>query len=435
MKLFFNAPVLETVLWQFLCVFSLMMMLGAVALSALFVRRKRYQGLWLSIPLTVFAYFLEQCFVISLGDFVFSEWAAEIISVFVSLPDHLLILVCLFLAVGEAMLFRSIFRFEKSSISAMSVKEAMDSLPTGILCYAPEARVLLTNRTMQDFCRKAIGTELTDGADFVRVLHEGALLPEHKQESIGDGSVFCLADGSVWKLSEGEVLYEGHTVQVAFLSEITEVYRKTEELKELEHKVEKLGSELQKVNREIVSLTSEREMLYAKVKIHDEFGSNLLSIKHFLTYGGTEKEKAELAKALRENIAFLKNDTTPNTQDEYELLLSMAMRLGLEMVIKGNLPQTERNKAIMATAIHECMTNTLRHAHGDRICIEITEDAQSISAIFTNNGKAPEGEIRERGGLASLRELVVQAGGSMTVKILPAFSITIHLPKEEHYGI
>ena len=434
MKLF-GAPAAEAVLCRFLCVFSLLMLLSAVAISARFVRQKRYKGLLLSVPLIALTYFLEQCFDIFLKGIVYTEWAAEITNAFFSMPDLLLIGICLILAAGEVMMLVSVLRFEKTSISTMSVKEALDSLPTGILCYAPEARVLLTNRTMQDFCRKAIGTELTDGVGFVQALHKGALLPEHKKENIGGESVFRLADGSAWKLSEGEVLYEGHTVQTAFLSEITDVFRKTEELKRLEQKVEKLGSELQKVNREIVSLTSEREMLYAKVKIHDEFGSNLLSIRRFLTYGGTKQEKAELAETLRKNIAFLKNDTAPRVQDEYELLFSMASRLGLEMVVTGNLPQTERNKAIMATAIHECMTNTLRHAHGDRLCIEITEEAESITAVFTNNGSAPEGEIREKGGLASLRELTVQAGGAMAVSILPVFSVTINLPKEAQYGI
>ena len=46
-----------------------------------------------------------------------------------------------------------------------------------------------------------------------------------------------------------------------------------------------------------------------------------------------------------------------------------------------------------------------------------------------------EGEITEKGGLRSLRELTEQAGGTMTVETQPAFAIRIRLPKEDAYGL
>jgi signal transduction histidine kinase len=67
--------------------------------------------------------------------------------------------------------------------------------------------------------------------------------------------------------------------------------------------------------------------------------------------------------------------------------------------------------------------------------IEISEDEETITAVFTNNGISPEGEITEKGGLKSLRELAEQAGGSMTIQVQPVFTVTIKLPKEDAYGL
>ena len=53
-----------------------------------------------------------------------------------------------------------------------------------------------------------------------------------------------------------------------------------------------------------------------------------------------------------------------------------------------------------------------------------------LTAIFTNNGDLPTGEIQEKGGLKLLRALTERAGGQMTVSAEPDLSITIELPKE-----
>ena len=248
--------------------------------------------------------------------------------------------------------------------------------------------------------------------------------------------MIVLPDGEARKLDESEIPYEKHTVRMLLAFNITEAYRKTRELTKMREKVEHLGVQLQKVNREIVALTAEREVLNAKVKIHDELGSDLLAVKRYLVNGGTEEEKAELMESLIRSVSFLKNDTsTTPVRDEYELLHSMAEQLGLTISITGELPQSEHHKPIIATAIHECMTNTLRHAHGDELHIEVSGDDEMLAAIFTNNGDQPAGEIMEKGGLKSLRELIEEAGGSMTIQTNPVFAISIQLPKEDAYGL
>lgn len=435
MRVFPNNPAYEAALLRTMCVFSLLLFFVAVMTVALLLRQKRYRWLWLALPTLFLSYFMEQFFDMFLSGSVYSAAATRIVGGVASLPDWLLMTVCFVAAIAEVLLMRNIHFYEKNRITPMSVKEALDSLPAGILCYAPEARVLLVNRAMQDFCRRTTGEELIDGETFRERLLSGELLPEYKRLFVGDEPVIVLPDGTARKISEGEIPYEKHTVRMLLAANITEAYRKTQELQQMQEKVAKLGKRLQKVNREIVALTAEREVLNAKVKIHDELGSNLLSIKRFLVNGGTEEEKAELMDSLRRSVSFLKNDSPSPVQDEYELLTSMAARLGLAVSVTGELPQDEPHKSIIATAIHECMTNTIRHAHGDELHIEITEDGETMTAALTNNGDLPEGEITERGGLRSLRELTEQAGGRMTLKTQPAFTVTIKLPKEVEDGI
>lgn len=430
MRMFPNSPVYEAALGRFMCIFALLLFLASVMLVALFIRQKRYRWLWLALPLLYLSYFMEQCFDMHVTGLIYSDVADRIVDGFASVPDWIWLTVCFASAVVEVLLLRNIHLCEKNRITTMSVKAAVDSLPTGILCYAPGAQTLLVNYVMQDFCRRITGAELEDGQTFNKILNDGSLLTPCKRIFIGSDQVIVLPDGTAWKISEGDVPYEGYAVRRILVSDITEVYCKTHELQHAQEKVAKLGKKLQKVNQEIVALTAEREVLNAKVKIHDELGSNLLAIKRFLVNGGTEKEKAELMETLRSSISFLKNDSSSQTRDEYELLISMAARLGLTISVKGELPQNEPQRAIITAAIHECFTNTLRHAHGNELRIVMTEDEEALTAVFSNNGEQPAGEVAEKGGLKFLRELTEQADGRMTIRSAPAFEIQLELPKE-----
>ena len=184
-----------------------------------------------------------------------------------------------------------------------------------------------------------------------------------------------------------------------------------------------------------MALTAEREILNARVQVHDALGNSLLSIRRFLVNGGTEAEKKELTDRLALGVLFLKNDRPAAERDEYELMLETAAQLGVRVSVTGALPQSAPSKHILATAIHECFTNTLRHAHGDELRVEITQDGDFIEAVFTNNGEQPQGEITEKGGLVSLRALTEQAGGTMTIRFAPAYAVVIRLPKEGDYAI
>lgn len=280
-------PVRHLALWRFMCVVALLIFLAAVTTAALLIRQKRYRLLWAAIPMMCIAYFMEQCFVMAVLGYVHSSATAGLMNIVVSLPDFLLLALCAVLAFAQALLMQSIRLYEKNRITTMSVKEAMDSLPVGVLCYAPGIRVLLVNHAMQDFCRKITGAELEDGETFCRFLQSGDFLPGCSRVMAGGEPLIVLPDQTAWKISERNVPYEKHTVRMVLVSEITEVYRKTLELQKMQQRVEKLGQRLQKVNREIVALTAEREILNARVRIHDEMGSELLAIKRFLLNGGT----------------------------------------------------------------------------------------------------------------------------------------------------
>jgi signal transduction histidine kinase len=81
---------------------------------------------------------------------------------------------------------------------------------------------------------------------------------------------------------------------------------------------------------------------------------------------------------------------------------------------------------LVIDAIHEAVNNTVKHAGGKNVFITIAGG----SCTILNDGRPPQQEIAEAGGLANLRAAVQQAGGTMEVVSRPRLMIRIGLPKE-----
>ena len=430
-----NGSYYDTVIGTALGVISVLLFFGAVVVVAFLVRQKRQRELYLAVPMLVSTYICEQCFDLYLSGAAYSETAIKIREMLLSVPTVVPLLYCIAMAVLEAMLLNNIHRHKYERITGMSIKEAMDGFPDGVLCYAPKGRVMLVNQAMKEFCRKMTGDELVNGDLFTQQMLSGQIRPGCRIVTVGDENVFVLPDETVWKINLQDIPFEDSEVRMLTASEITEEYRKTEELRAMQKGLAALGERLAKVNREIVDLTAEREMLNAKIRIHDEMGKNLLIVKHFILNGGTENEKASMIGSLYQNVSFLMKDLPAGTRDECELMIDTASRLGVNVFVNGTIPNFEPQRHILATAIHECFTNTLRHAHGNELYMNIEDDGDRLRVVLTNNGNKPAGEIEERGGLALLRDLTEREGGRMTILKNPSYAVVLELPKEEYYGI
>ena len=77
--------------------------------------------------------------------------------------------------------------------------------------------------------------------------------------------------------------------------------------------------------------------------------------------------------------------------------------------------------------LSEFAANTVKHARGDSLTVEISGGEGSQVIFITNSGEPPAAPIAESGGLLSLRRRIEEQGGRMTVQSLPFFSLTIYL--------
>ncbi len=424
----------SSLFWPTFALLSLFLFFACVIPAALSLRQRR----WLLLPslaLLAVVFFQEQCTVLVIFQNAHGKAAQALSRWFSAMPPEIMLAALAAELAGVLLLLRSVIRYEKSQITSMSVKEAVDSLPAGVCMYLPSGQVILVNQAMEHFCRQATGSMLINGEQFRDCLFNGDLSAACERIWAGETPVIILPEGTVWALAEHTAPYRGDTVRRLLASEITEAYQKTLSLRQMQKTLSALNERLTAYNREIVALTAEKELLDARLRLHDQMGEDLLVMKRFILQNGTEAEQKEIETMLRRNVSFLKTGRQGEKKDEYALMLETAEKLGVHIHITGTLPQTEPQKHIIAAAIHECFTNTLRHARGDTLRLNIAEQEEQITIRFTNNGLQPTGPIRETGGLASLRVLAERAGGTLAIAVQPRFTVTLTLPKEVPNGL
>ncbi len=367
-------------------------------------------------------YTLFQCTVGYTSQNAETEVMIQVVEQYAKLPAIGLFAVCGILTATEIYIILSMNHWYNTHITSASIKETIETLPVGVCAFESSGKVILRNKTMEQLCRNLMEMPLLNGNEFVKMLSE-------KKSNLTDFAV-SLPDYSVWSFTKDEICNEKICFTLLIAYNVTDEYQKTLTLSEKQKTLRELNKKLVNYSTSIESVITAQEILNAKVHIHDELGTVLLAIKRYLVSGGTEKERGDLLEQLKGNIQFLQQELINDKQNEYSLVLSTAEDLGISVKISGTLPQAEPNKHIIATAIHECFTNIIRHTDADTLYVNISEDKHVLTANFTDNNSKIISGISETGGLCSLRELTEQANGEMHITAEPHYSLTITLPKE-----
>lgn len=291
---------------------SFVLLLGMVFLFALGFRRIRQNGLAEVITLlcgTALTYIMLQSILGANDNLVSHPFAIKIIRKFSEIPAWVVVLICLLLTISEVFFFVKNVKWERTHITDVSLKEAVDSLPAGVCAYEDSGRVVLKNAVMEKISNAIAKEVLLNG-----LLFEQSVEAYDSTDMVGRKKVLLLPNGFVYIFSKEKITFEGSNLTLLTAFDMTEEYEKIQILLQKKKSVQELNAQLVEYNRDIVSIITEQEILNAKVKIHDELGAGLLAIRHYLINGGGNKEKEEIINKL--NTVEYVTDEVPWHEDE-----------------------------------------------------------------------------------------------------------------------
>lgn len=344
----------------------------------------------------------------------------------IPLPYALLLLLTLLSAGGSVWSVLQETRHRKS-INHTSIKEAFDNLPTAVCFFNGVGLPVLCNLGMQRFSFAVCGKDVQFVSDLENCLAEDFVpLSPIKKE----GSVFLLPDGSVRQLKKRVLTHENGDVYTRFTAtDITDLYRNREELQRENRQLRRVQEELGRLSANVVAVTREEEILNTKMRVHDEMGRCLMEARKCLQEDSVESVSDSVITSWKRAVSMIKYSSETEEEDMLLQIRKTCSSVGLSFVQNGILPDRKDAAYILTCAVRECVTNAVRYADASELYADFEETESEASVTVTNNGKVPEGEIVEGGGLSTLRRRVERAGGVMRVESAPIFRLRVTLPK------
>ena len=315
----------------------------------------------------------------------------------------------------------------RKTITHRSIKESLDNLPTGV-CFFNEAGLpVLCNHAMQRFSFAVCGKDVQYITDLEHCLADDFAPTTDARK---DGLVFVLQGGRAWHLEKRTFTNESGNHYTQYIAtDVTELHENRVALQEENAQLRRVQSDLQALSSNVVTVTREEEILNTKMRVHDEMGRCLIAAQKYLQEGSSESIPDSVAIAWQRAVSMIKYNNETSDEDMLSQIRKTCKSIKLGFVQKGKLPKEESAAYLLTCAVRECVTNAVRYADASELYADFTETETEATVVVYNDGKQPEGEIKEGGGLSTLRRRVERAGGSMTVQSRPRFKLTVTVPK------
>ena len=382
-------------------------------------------------------------------------------------------------------------RKRRKYVVAGSVKEAIDTIPVGLLYYQKNGRILLLNSQMQKIMRTLSGRVYRNGNDFCADLRDEKKPAGKARERIGAQTAFRVGDRR-WMFTLHENMTDRDPCSLLTAMDVTDEWTATKKLLEHTRALRKNNEDLRKLTIDLGKISRMQEIGRARSQLHETMGQQISLLLRTLQDGKEPDQK--LIAALSQN--FLKQMAQPVQIPPSQAIASLIetyRAVGISVRVTGR-PASEEDAALaQVNILTEAVTNAVRHGYATEIKAEFSEtgalEEQGTSAgekaetegnagknagrctenensesteagvnadesaepggneltqkstlpgnswllRISNNGITEMGPVHEGGGIAHMREIAAQMGGTFQYgveSVKSEFYIMISLPKE-----
>ena len=348
---------------------------------------------------------------------------------FISLPWAYFVLFSILVFIQSVASVKHSYKKRRENLSPNSIKQALDNLNSGI-CFADDAgKIVLINHTMGSLASVLIG-------NYPQMLYELLFALETPDKKSGvvptdtSGENYRFPDDRIWRFQTVPLIHEEFKGFIQMTAQdITDLYNANSCLREDNEKLKQTNRKMKKMHKRLADRIREQENLNLKVKIHDGIGVSLITISKILDGGINEDIDAQLS--LLQNAVGYFSGNRNIMEGTFEDAQRKAAEINVELILDGYIPQNVVLEKLIVSAAGECVTNCVHHAHGNRVTVKVIGQNSFYKIVITNNGKAPEKQITEGGGLTALRKRVEAAGGEMYTSHSSEFALILNLPGKE----
>ena len=309
-------------------------------------------------------------------------------------------------------------KWNKEHLTPMAVKDGMDQLQAGLCYWEDGGKLVLSNRRMDEICEKITGEALLNGEAF--------------QEAISQQECMTMPDGTVQRFLHRKVKFDGRQVHELVATDVTELQKKNEILNQETAALRKMNENLRRYNQNIEETVRRQEILDAKAYVHDEMNRLILVTAALTETEGSPEEYTRIMTLWRNNTTLLSDNAAIKKEEEgYQDLRHLATLLDVKLVMKGMLPETiaEEAREILMMVIREALANAVKHGAAKNVNIDFLCHDDMTEVRISNDGRLPDGELCEGGGISNIRLRVEALGGKLRFETKDVFCMILEIPQ------
>jgi len=274
----------------------------------------------------------------------------------------------------------------KIALSALSVKNAIDSMTTGVMFCEVDGFILLVNKRMQWLMAAITGKIQRNGRHFISLLTLEETLQGCSVRWFEGQNVCILPNGSAWLFGVTEVhINEKKCIQIT-ATDITARWKLTTELQPQNEELARRREELSEAISNLHIASRERETQKAKLRAHDILGERLTALLRIVRNENVP-DYALLRNQSQELMDELKSSgSVASPEDEIGVLIKTFAAIGVEVEIHGKFKEGSGNEGLIVKMMSDAVTNAVRNNFATKVSVFLdTSDGEDRIKI-THNG-------------------------------------------------
>jgi len=363
-------------------------------------KRKETAGFILGIGAFVISIILYEMEILSCHLSGYGRKASADLSKMLAPKELCLFLFIVLSLISLAMLCRHLY-VRYHIVSERSISYLVDSMPVGICYYSENGRILLTNACMKRICYELTGKALLNAHDFIEYAGENYI---------------TLKDNTIWKIERNYKEYEDGVIHEIICSDISELVEKKLSLEEKNKEVKALKEKLRAYQLDIDELIKKKEILKAKMDIHDDMNSLML-----LTVAAIDADDDNMlneAMTKWSQNALLATKEVKRSENEFKNVTDLAAMLGITINSEECVKLVPKEYLDLYCVIaREALINASKHSDATTLITSVKKD-EVLRFVFENDKiiSTKTEVLSMTGGLDSIKRLVTEQGGKITAK-------------------
>lgn len=337
---------------------------------------------------------------------------------------------CLYLFGRSLILLHMEWETLQANISSLSLKEAVEQLPVGLLYADKKDRALISNPAMNQLLYHLNQYHVMDTRILWNNLSKVAVTWNTKVWKTDENLLVRTPSESTWFFTKKDINTKNMNYKQILATDITEEDKLTRMLEERNQQMEALQRALEQATSNMDRLIQEKEIIRMKTQIHDVLGQRLTILGRLLE---AELDTQVLAKVIQPMITDLgQMIRDPIETSPHFFLSSMAESyslIGTTIHTMGQLPERRLVAVTFVEIIRECCTNALRHGQATNVYVKLKDVENHHCLEVRNDGTIPNNVLVEGGGITGMRSRVEALQGTLSILLQPQFVITVNVPR------